>query len=233
MDVVCLKDNQLVLSHDPVLDSRLHAIEEDQEIKLIELLAADLSEYPFKRNLYQVSPALTEYKPLLKEVIHVLEERQRRDDKPIFLNVEIKSHKAYYQSYFKDPEQVATALNDVLQDAEIAYQLMSFDMDVLLASRSFFRPENMLYLSDDMPNLKEIEILKKVGIHKLGIRGSNIDSEMCNYLSDSDLTLSTWTINKSREFNRLLALGIRDFTSDNPEQFFATLQQEGFEISVV
>lgn len=228
MDVVITSDNEVLVSHEPWMNSTICRMpdgsaipksdEKDQNI--FQMTLAQCGQYPCGLDPHPKFPdqkQITTNKPSLKEVVDLV----RKSGIDVAFNIELKSRVKWDSLYHPDPAEFASIFLLTLADLGIDEQttLQSFDPRMLEHLHQADPSLKLVYLSDD----KGKSVAKKLDELTFVPWGYS-----CHYKLTSPKTveecralgvhLSVWTVNKPRAMKKLIKMGVRDIISDYPDQ---------------
>lgn len=234
LDVVVSGDGQIVVSHEPYMNS-LFCIQpngvsiEDIEAQRFNIYQMDYNQIKkfdcgIKTNPnFPQQQSISAYKPLLSEVIEVME---RASCANIKYNIEIKSEPYWDNLFQPSPENFVKMLFKVLDRYSIQerYILQSFDVRVLQEIKKQ-RPLQMLaYLVENNKTLNE-------NLEQLGFMPNIyspefilIDKSLLIDLNRNGIKLITWTVNEESDILRMLEYGVNGIISDYPDRVIKLLK---------
>ncbi|MEY4384023.1 MAG: hypothetical protein RI995_1565 [Bacteroidota bacterium] len=234
MDVCMSKDGQVVVSHEPYMNS-LFCVHPDgrpvkkEEEKVLNLFQMNYSE--IKRfdsgikgnpNFPQQEPRSV-YKPLLSEVLEMTEAYRRKTGKPVYYNIEIKSDSSEYGiSQPKEIKIFADRVYQVIQH-QVKWEfvtLQSFDFQALkflqkeIQSGRYQKMSLSALVSRKSPQ-KVVEDLGFVpDIYSSAY--TSLSKEWIDISHQLGMKVIPWTVNDEKEMERLKNLGVDGIITDYP-----------------
>ncbi|MDB5233436.1 MAG: glycerophosphodiester phosphodiesterase [Hymenobacter sp.] len=239
MDVVISADKQVVVSHEPWLNSSIcldpygqpiapHAAQEFNLYRMsyAEIRRCDCGQLRHPGFPEQVSePA---FKPLLSEVVRALEEAALLlNRKPVGYSIEIKSSPEGDDTFHPTPPEYFRLVLAELEAAQVIAQttLLCFDARILrLAHQHCPALATCLLLEDRLPWQLSIQNLGFVPT-TLGPDFSAVTEESVKALRNEfpALRLVPWTVNEAYDMHRLHLLGVDGMTTDFPDRLLSLL----------
>jgi len=188
-DVWLSSDNEIVLSHDPVIDEK--SVEDTP--------ATELRKIQLKNN---------ENLPTLKEYLDIIKSQNRTR-----LVLEIKVSQKGKDRALESAEAVVRMIHAEKAQAWVDY--ISFSYDILLKVRELDKTASLSYLE----NNKSIDDIKNSGLSGLDYYFTSFYNDSLLIQKSKSLGLSTnaWTVNKEEDMRKLLEAGIDFITTDEPE----------------
>jgi glycerophosphoryl diester phosphodiesterase len=227
IDVVCSKDGQIVVSHDPWMSSQFCSFSVGNPV--LNSNANDVNLYKMPYNLirqfdcgsrgnarFPNQKPMKTYKPTLTEFIEAvfLFCETQNYPKPFF-NIEIKSHTDWYGKYVPMPLDFIKLLKAPLSILPLdTYYISSFDPIFLKAFKKINPKTTLAFLTENRRSLKD-------NLKNLGFK-PDIYSPYFRYLNDAtirlckkmDINLIVWTVNDFEAINRLKKQGIKGVITD-------------------
>ena len=238
MDVVMSKDNNVVVSHDPVFLKSLCLAPTGKPLKddskmLYNMRYQTIIEYDcgsLGNPKFPKQKKIKTYKPLLSEVINMADEYTAANNLPeIRFNIEIKSTSAGDGLLHPKPSIFAEAVYDIIKlyDAQDRCSIQSFDIRILnYLERIECEAALALLVDNDLGVEKNIELL-----------GFEPDVYSCEYqlLTEDDVDLAhelgmdviPWTVNEKEDMERLIDWDVDGLISDFPELLIKVAKAKG------
>lgn len=232
MDVVITKDEQVVLSHEPFisrqiclgLDGKEISEAEEEKLNIYEMNYDDIKEYDCGSKPHPYFPEqkkMKVYKPLLSEVIEVVEEYVDANGlAPVYYNIETKTTPEGDDVFHPAPEEFVNLLIDVIQQYAIDDRVIiqSFDVRTLQAVKQYY-PEYKLALLVG----GEQDINKQLG--ELGFTPEIISPHFSHLLKgvkleieNKDIEFIPWTVNEVDDMKDLFENEIKAIITDYPDR---------------
>ncbi len=231
LDVVISKDEQVVVSHEPYIsgaicqDPKGNAIEENnQSINIYQMLYEDVKKYDcgiLGNPRFTKQEKVSTYKPLLKEVITIIEKHlQQNDLPPVNYNIEIKSSEKGDEIFHPKPAIFSDLVIKVIKEQLPVerFTIQSFDLRTLSYLHKT-NPDVTLAL------LVENKINFKKQIRKLGFKPAIyspyfklLDQPIISALQDRGIKVIPWTVNEIAEMQLLMTWGVDGIITDYPDR---------------
>lgn len=188
-DVWYTADNELILSHDPIIGEKRIEDTPANEILQIELMNGETV-------------------PHLKQYIDIIKTQNKSH-----LVLEIKVSEKGKDRNMELAEAVVRTIHREKIQAWVEY--ISFSYDILLKIRELDSTARLSYLENNKP-VKEI---KTSGLSGIDYYYSTFfqDSLLVTHAHQLGITTNAWTVNKREDMERLLEMGIDYLTTDEPE----------------
>lgn len=228
LDVVISKDSQVVVSHEPWFNYKICSEPNGEPVKarkqhnLYKLSYSEIRQFDCGKRGNKEFPqqkAMSEYKPLLKEVIESIEKFTKENNLPqIHYNIEIKSMKIGDGKWHPRPPIFAKLVMNVLNQYKINDRVLIQSFDV--------RSLQAIHKID--PNLKIGLLIVNVGsvhhnIKKLGFTpytynpaAKLVNAKTIKEAHEYGCKVIVWTVNSESEMKKLIKLGVDGLISDYP-----------------
>lgn len=239
MDVVISADGKVVVSHDPYIASQICVNELGLEIKknqqkdilIYNLLYDDIKLFDcgiIGNKEFPDQEKISAYKPLLSEVIETCEAYSQNHAKsPVNYNIELKSQPTGDRIYHPDPnlftELVYNVLHETIPEERICIQ--SFDLRIL----GFWKMKYPDYaVSLLIANNKSVEKnIEELGFNP-GVYSPNyklINAKEVEQLHAKNIKVIPWTVNKIKDMEKMIRMGVDGFITDYPNRYFDTFAE--------
>ncbi len=235
LDVVISKDRQVVVSHDPYfhsdfsIDPNGQPVAKGAKVILYELNYDEIKRYDVGSNgnpNFPQQQKLKTYKPLLSEMIQVVEDYRKKNNIPLFwYNIEIKSEEKEYDKSQPQPsvfsDLVYKEIIKLLPPDRIVLQ--SFDFNILKYWKKQMDAGNYqkVTLAALVSNLKGIE----KNLAELGFTPEVyspyfqlLSAEKVQQLHALGIKVIPWTINTPEEMKRIKNMGVDGIITDYPDR---------------
>lgn len=229
MDVVISKDNKVVVSHEPWLNSTIcwglndKPIPEGKELRIYEMSYVELTNYNCGSHPHPSFPLqakISTFKPLLSEVIMEVESSSAAlEVNPLNYNIEIKSTPEGDGVFHPAPEQFCKLVLEVLESGNILDRaiIQSFDLRALQTMKKL-KPSIPLALlieesADFEKNLAELGFTPDIYSPSFHL----VNEELIKSCHDKSIKLIPWTVNEEEDMVRLLDLGVDGIITDYPD----------------
>lgn len=231
LDVVISADSQVVVSHEPYMNS-LYASHpsgnpvlksEEASLNLYRMSYAEIKTYDVGKRgnrLFLEQRAVAAIKPLLRDVLALGEAFRQKTGKPIYYNIEIKSDPSEYgKSQPADVADFSKLVHAVIAEA-VDYKyvvLQSFDFDVL-------RHWNMVWPKVSLSALVDNEspsfVLKELGFTPAIYSSSykQLDGARIAFSHANNMRVIPWTVNAREDIQIMIDLGVDGLITDYPNR---------------
>jgi glycerophosphoryl diester phosphodiesterase len=234
IDVVCSKDGQIVVSHDPWMSSLFCSFPNGNVILSENTEGVNLYKMPYNlirqfdcgsrgNARFQKQKPMKTYKPTLTELIEAVYFFCDTHNYPKpFFNIEIKSHPDWYGKYVPLPSDFIKLLKDPLSILPLdTYYISSFDPIFLKAFRKANPKTTLAFLTENRLSLKD-------NLKNLGFK-PDIYSPYYRYLNNAtirvckkmNIALIVWTVNDLSSIDKLKNQGIKGVISDYPLNYLS------------
>jgi len=237
MDVVLSGDGQVVVSHEPWFSAVLCRDPSGQPVRpyrrgnLYRMTYEEIAQFdcgsrrhprfPYQRPMPAVKPLLREVLATSEAYVQVL----RRP--PVYYSIEIKSRPEWEGRYHPDPETFVMQVMTVVSEAGVAGRtlLLSFDYRVLQAAQRRFPEQQLMLLVEDRKPLAEHLAALGFVPAVYGPYYRLVDELLVAAVRAQGMRLIPWTVNRTRDMQRLLALGVDGLITDYPDRALQLLQE--------
>lgn len=230
LDVVITKDIQVLVSHEPwlnfetCLDENGNAIDSTifRPFNLYTLTYDQIKKFDCGSKGHPRFPQQQKQKavkPLLLDVITEVRNycSQHNLPEPNY-NIEIKSDSADYGIYQPQPEEFCLLVMQVIQQnfKPSTYTVQSFDFNVLRLLKKNYSEITLAALTETEPDIEK-------NIAALGFTPPIfspyyffVTEQMVSYCKQNNIRLIPWTVNKKREMEMLIKMGVDGIITDYP-----------------
>ncbi len=239
MDVVATQDNQIILSHEAYMSSRICLDSLGQEIAEADEKSFNIFEMTYEEVMrfdcgskpvtdfpeQEKAPA---FKPLLSEVIMAVEAYvQKNGLPPVAYNIELKSNIKTDGLFHPDPSQFVQLVLPILQQSGILDRttIQSFDFRILHAFHSIDPQIKTTILVENSLGVEKN--LNDVGYNPTIYSPQDIlvNESMIRILHSRGILVIPWTINDEEEMRRLIDLGVDGIISDYPDRLVKVVKE--------
>lgn len=240
MDVVISKDNKVVVSHEPFMDSSYMlkpngdtiSQEKERSYMLYEMIYDSIKSYDggSKVNVrFPDQKKMETHKPLLSEVFDTVAAFIAKEDLPkVKYNIEIKSQPGKYGKLQPFPKEFVKLVMQVINKKELRERVIiqSFDPKVLNELHAKFPEIATSYLVSDAgiaTNLSLLEFSPSIYSpnFKLVVNKAFVDS-----VHQRDMKLVPWTVNTTQYIDAMITLNVDGIISDHPERVLHQREME-------
>jgi len=230
MDVVISKDKKVVVSHEPFMAS-LYILQPDGK-SILKNEERNFNLYQMDYEVIQqfdagskINPKFLQqqkiktYKPLLSEVISVVENFTKKHQLPsVKYNIEIKSEVEDYGIFQPEPEEFVHLVTQVLKDHQIENRviLQSFDIQILEVIHQQYPFFTLAYLVEDgetTANLKKLSFTPSIYSPHYAL----LSSQKVKKLQQQGIKVIPWTVNTTKDLQQMMEFGVDGIISDYPE----------------
>lgn len=224
-DVVVNKDKQLVISHEEYMDKSYCLDQNGKEFtnekshSIYRMTQKEIESYDCGSKEYSKFPEqkhFKAYKPLVQEAF----EKINFKGKTILF--EIKSEKKLYNKEQPLPEEYVNLILKEVENFEYKDQIifMSFDAKIIELLHIKAPEYRLVYLHESL-GLSGKKILKQLTFkpYALGIYSKFISKKTVETMHNQDVKIFAWTVNKDKEFNRLVETKLDGIITDFPNLF--------------
>lgn len=237
MDVVVTADEKVILSHEPWFSHEISTKpdgvpvdEEEQKMHNIFLLSYDeIKQYDVGLRGNPKFPdqkPIVAHKPLLSEVISKVDSHtEGKGFKPVFFNIEIKSHPSSEGRFHPAPELYCSLVLEALKDLpKERYIIQSFDVRVLQWLHKNKPEVRLAYLFESLDDQQTLTMK----IEQLGFTPQIIspyfelvDKDFMKDAKSLETKVIPWTINDEDNMKALEKLGVDGIITDYPDMAVA------------
>lgn len=229
MDVVITKDMQVVVSHEPWINSVIcwglddKPVTEGKNLNIFKMTYAEVTNYNCGSQPHPDFPLqakMSTFKPLLSEVVSEVESNVASLElEPVYYNIEIKSTAEGDGIFHPAPseycELVLKEVNKLgIHDRTI---IQSFDVRALQAVKQLDSSIPVaLLISQSQGFEKDLEELGFTPeIYSPNFR--LVDEKLVNSCHQNGIKLIPWTVNEEEDMTRMLELGVDGLITDYPD----------------
>lgn len=229
LDVVISKDRQVVVSHEPWINSDICfdttgqvMSGNDKQRNMYAMDYQEIARYDCGSKVYNRFPQqqkMRVHKPLLSDLIAAVEQYCRENGKaPVHYNIEIKSQPETDGQFHPTPDTFAVLVLDVLAKAEVMPRttIQSFDLRPLQYIHAKAYPVQIAYLTERQRQpQKAIEALGFVP-HIYSPYYKLVTPKLMNYAKEVGMRVIPWTVNAPDAMQQMLELGVDGIITDYP-----------------
>jgi len=231
MDVCLSADGQVVVSHEPYMNS-LYASHpsgepvlksEEASLNLFRMSYAEIRTYDVGKRgnrLFPEQRAMAAVKPLLRDVLALGEAFRQKTGKTIYYNIEIKSDPSEYgKSQPADVAEFSKAVHAVI-DRQVDWSyvvLQSFDFQVLKYWHGIW-PQ--VTLSALVENETPAFVLSELGFTPAIYSSSyrQLDASRIAFSHANNMRVIPWTVNVREDIQKMIDLGVDGLITDYPNR---------------
>jgi glycerophosphoryl diester phosphodiesterase len=231
MDVCLSADGQVVVSHEPYMNS-LYASHpsgepvlksEEASLNLYRMTYAEIRTYDVGKRgnrLFPEQRAVAAVKPLLRDVLALGEAFRQKTGKSIYYNIEIKSESSEYgKSQPADVAAFSKVVHAVI-DGQVYWTyvvLQSFDFNVLSYWHGIW-PQ--VTLSALVENETPAFVLSELGFTPAIYSSSyrQLDASRIAFSHANHMRVIPWTVNVREDIQKMIDLGVDGLITDYPNR---------------
>ncbi len=229
MDVVISKDNKVVVSHEPWMNSTIcvglneKPIPEGKGLTTYNMTYDEITNYNCGSRPHPDFPLqvkIPTFKPLLSEVITEVETRVAELELPsVYYNIEIKSTPDGDAIFHPKPEVFCKLVLGVVQAENIQDRtiIQSFDVRALQAMKKLESSIPLALLIEETNGFEN-------DLENLGFTPAIyspyfplVTKELVQSCKDKNIKLIPWTVNEEEDMVRLLDFGVDGIITDYPD----------------
>ena len=224
-DVVVNKDKQLVISHEEYmdknycLDSSGNTITNEKSHAIYRMNQSQIESYDCGTKDYPKFPDQKHFKthkPLVQEAFNNIDFQGR------IILFEIKSEKKKYGKEQPLPSEYVNLILEEVKDFKYKKQIifMSFDSEILELLNVKAPEYKLVYLHEGI-GVSSSKMLTHLNFkpYALGIYSKFITKNTVLKAHEKNIKIFAWTVNKEKEFNRLLGTKLDGIITDFPNVF--------------
>jgi len=224
-DVVVNKDKQLVISHEEVMDKSYCLNPDGSEIKneaknnLYRMSQKEIQQFDCGSKVYSKFPEqkkIKTYKPLVQEAF------EKIDFKGKTILFEIKSEEKLYQTHQPKPKEYVSIILKEVENFKYKEQIvfMCFDAKILELLHQKAPEYRLVFLHEGIGKSAN-KLLGKLTFkpYALGIYSKFITEKIVAESHKKGVKVFAWTVNKEKEFKRLLGTKLDGIITDYPNVF--------------
>jgi glycerophosphoryl diester phosphodiesterase len=233
LDVVISKDNQVVVSHDPIFVPVITTTpagkhitrKEAEELVLYKMDYADIRKYDVGLKPHPEFPQqqkISAYKPLLGEMIDSIEQYIKQKGTTVAYNVEIKSREGRDGIDHPDVQTFTEMVMDVLKEKKVMDRLIicSFDVRPLQYLHKHYPAVTLSYLVGKSGDNLDKQLQKlSFTPDRFSPTYSVITKALVDECHQKGMKIIAWTVNNLEDMNNLVAMGVDGLISDYPNLY--------------
>ena len=224
-DVVVNKDHQLVISHEEFMDKNYcldpngNEIKKEKNHSLYLMSQNEIERYDCGNKDYSKFPEqkhFKAYKPLVQETF------KKVDFKNKTILFEIKSDKRFYGKYQPEPNEYVDIILREVNSFKYKEQIifMCFDSNILELLHERAPEYRLVYLHSGLGTSTD-QMLKQLNFqpYALGIFYKFVTKNSVINVHNENVKVFAWTVNKDKDFNRLLKTKLDGIITDFPNRY--------------
>lgn len=235
MDLAVTKDNQLVVSHDPFINTDLCLDENSKKVaantmirslSLKQVKTYDCGSIKNKKFPKQ-KPIQGQKIPTLNEVFELVKSSEYKNAKKIEFNIETKIYPAYPQAT-PNPKDFAKLVVDLIKKHKMQNRVIiqSFDYRTLIEVKNLnsnIRTSQLTY-ANLIDSVAVVQASKAdfLSPHYEWITGNEVKR-----LHKNKLKVAPWTVNTEKDWQTMLDMNVDAIITDDPESLIEFLKSKG------
>lgn len=229
MDLNVTKDEVLVITHDPVINPEIclnaDGTKVTKSVRVRSLTLKQLKEYDCGSLTHPRFPGQVNQRaeriPTFEEFLLWLNSDPNPRAKTVFLNVETKSEEAH-PDYSPEPSVFSKRVIEMAKKYGVFSRmtLQSFDFRTLVAARAMEPKTIISALIEDRPAGSLAEVASGLKADIISPNQEWLTHHDVESLHAIGVRVIPWTANTSKEWSRLVAIGVDGIISDDPKALF-------------
>ena len=243
LDVVVTKDKRLIVSHEPWMNpeictmpdgSELISEQEGKEFNIYQMNLEEAQSYRFGSFGHHRFPDQQKqdcHKPTLSEVVAFAQRKSKELGTPLpGFNVELKSTADGGGIFYPTPSEYADIFMQEFELLDITEltTIQSFDARLLRELHTRNTAFRLVYLVE--PGLKSYRRhIEDLGFSPYGFSPNHkvVTAQTVKNCKEDGVHLSVWTVNESKDIEKMIELGVRDIISDYPSRAIEIAEKKG------
>ena len=230
LDIVVSKDRQILVSHEPWMNADIclsaegEPIEKEKEktYNIYEMTYEEVKTFDCGSKYNDAFPEQmleTAYKPLLKEVLSMVDSISSNNGRKINYNIELKSLPEGDNMYHPQPEVFVKLVMDLLQhEADLdRITLQSFDFRILQELNKSYpevRLAVLVYKIDLESALDQLGFIPEIYSPYFPL----VNKNLIKVVHSKGMEIIPWTVNEPEQMKSLLKLGVDGLITDYPDR---------------
>lgn len=228
-DVVVNKDNELVISHEPYIDTSYCSYingkeiisKKDEELNIFTMTTSELKGFDCGskiNNRFPEQEKIKLTKPTYKEA-----EKELKNYKGTIL-FEIKSESGLVNKYYPNPKKYAEIIHDNVAESPLLSQMifMSFDNNLLNELHEFFpKSKFVLLVYNPFMSYEKMRNYLNFKPYALGLNHKIISNKFMRKSEKDKITVFAWTVNDEKDAKELIKMGVKGIITDYPNKIKA------------
>ena len=231
LDVVVSADKQVVVSHEPWLNSEICSDPQGKQVLPANERAFNLYHMPYDSIKacdcgsmgnpgFPQQKKQKAHKPLLSEVFAQLSTTQTVQNAPPRYSIEVKYEPENAGTFYPPIAEYAALVLDVIRQAgqESSCTLQSFDLDMVKALKELRSEAQIALLVDEHEDYKER--ISELGFYPdiLSPWHPQVDLAMIRFAQEKHMKVVPWTANEREDLQRLVNLHVDGIITDYPDR---------------
>lgn len=226
MDVICTKDFQLVLQHDPVLPKDRCSFHDQDTI--FKMTFEELAYCYCGHQIHEQFPLQKPSNQKINTLSSVLQECSQysilKNGKPIYFNIEIKSEEMFYDILYPRPDKYVQVFAKIIHEYRDFVTLQSFDPNILNTYHSEDPALKIAFLIEGQEINSALSLLNFTP-NIISPDFNLLSSEIINELHKKDIEVIPWTVNSKIEMDKLISWNVDGLITDYPDSLLELLDK--------
>ena len=216
LDIVVNKNLELVISHEPYIDSLyciknvLNKKENIFKMNIKEIQEVDCGSKFIKEFPNQIK--VKEQKPTFKEFSRTFKNYQGD------ILIEIKYDSNKINEYYPNYSSYAKLIYNETKNGRVFKNLylMSFNIKILKELYKIMPDTKYIFLSESKDWISQMKLLS-FKPHGVGVKYKKIKKSLISEIHNNEQIIYAWTVNKLKKYKKLIALGVDGIITDYPD----------------
>ena len=216
LDIVVNKNQELVISHEPYIDSLyciknvLNKKENIFKMNIKEIQEVDCGSKFIKEFPNQIK--VKEQKPTFKEFSRTFKNYQGD------ILIEIKYDSNKINEYYPNYSSYAKLIYNETKNGRVFKNLylMSFNIKILKELYKIMPDTKYIFLSESKDWISQMKLLS-FKPHGVGVKYKKIKKSLISEIHNNEQIIYAWTVNKLKKYKKLIALGVDGIITDYPD----------------
>ena len=216
LDIVVNKNLELVISHEPYIDSLyciknvLNKKENIFKMNIKEIQEVDCGSKFIKEFPNQIK--VKEQKPTFKEFSRTFKNYQGD------ILIEIKYDSNKINEYYPNYSSYAKLIYNETKNGRVFKNLylMSFNIKILKELYKIMPDTKYIFLSESKDWISQMKLLS-FKPHGVGVKYKKIKKSLISKIHNNEQIIYAWTVNKLKKYKKLIALGVDGIITDYPD----------------
>lgn len=229
MDVVVTKDHQLLVSHEPWFNNLITTLpngdtiaeDNDMQYNIYRMTYDETQQFDCGKKPHPYFPEqkkISATKPLLRDVLEMMERESKAQGKTIRYNIEIKSMPQGDNVYHPTPDVFCPLVANLVQEhiPLDRFNIQSFDFRMLKYLHTHYPDITLSVLVESGTVAMTIDSLGFVP-QLYSPNNHLVDSTLVKEAHAHNMKIIPWTINDITSMTRFLVLGVDGIITDYPD----------------
>lgn len=221
-DVVISKDHQIVVSHEPWMSEQICLGAKGKEFNLYKMNYQEIAKFDCGSKAhpkFKKQNKVIAHKPKMSDLLKVIEEQIRKNNRKLFYSIEIKSTIEDENAGYQPTVELFTDLviNEIEKNlAHDRYCIQSFDWRVLdYLSIKYPKVQRVALIENKYEVKTVLKKLKKIP-QVFSPYFKHLTKTDVDYLHSQNIKVIPWTVNTAKEIEEVKKLGVDGLITDYP-----------------